>query len=50
MSTSDSQTAYRAAGAVAFGMGAPLLFGDTQEASRAKIRWALDLARGQEES
>jgi 2-dehydro-3-deoxyphosphogluconate aldolase / (4S)-4-hydroxy-2-oxoglutarate aldolase len=37
--------AYRTAGAVAFGMGAPLL-GKTEEESRRLIARALDLARG----
>ncbi len=37
---------YRAAGASAFGIGAPLL-GATEEESRARIRRALTLARGE---
>jgi hypothetical protein len=36
---------YRAAGAVAFGVGAPLL-GATDDESRARIARALELARG----
>ncbi len=39
--------AYRAAGAMAFGIGAPLL-GETAEASRQRIARALALARGEE--
>jgi hypothetical protein len=37
--------AYRAAGAVAFGIGAPLIGGDPQE-TQARIARALELARG----
>lgn len=41
----DDIPAYRAAGAVAFGIGAPLL-GDDDETTRDRIRRALALARG----
>lgn len=43
----DEIPAYRAAGACAFGIGAPLL-GDGDEETRKRIARALDLARGQE--
>lgn len=43
----DEIPAYRAAGARAFGIGAPLLAGD-EEATRRHIQRALRLARGEE--